>query len=143
MSKTILCAIDVNRPESEAKILQRAWQLAELDGAQLDVMTVIPDYGMSVVGSYFTAEHTKEAVTHAQELLSAFAETSLGAEANAKLRHIVGVGKAYHEILDTANKDGADLIVLGAHQPDLSDYLLGPNAARVVRHARCAVYVVR
>jgi nucleotide-binding universal stress UspA family protein len=33
--------------------------------------------------------------------------------------------------------------VVGAHRQDLKDYLLGPNAARVVRHADCSVYVVR
>ncbi|MEP3300223.1 MAG: universal stress protein, partial [Pseudoruegeria sp.] len=37
----------------------------------------------------------------------------------------------------------ADLIVIGAHRPDFKDYLLGPNAARVVRHSECSVYVVR
>ena len=38
---------------------------------------------------------------------------------------------------------GATLIVIGAHRPDLKDYLLGPHAARVVRHAECSVLVVR
>jgi nucleotide-binding universal stress UspA family protein len=37
----------------------------------------------------------------------------------------------------------ADLIVLAAHRPELKDYLLGPNASRVVRHAKCSVYVIR
>ena len=37
----------------------------------------------------------------------------------------------------------ADLIVMGSHRPELRDYLLGPNAARVVRHAPCSVVVVR
>ena len=36
-----------------------------------------------------------------------------------------------------------DLIVIGAHKPDFKDYLLGPNAARVVRHSHCSVHVVR
>lgn len=143
MSKTILCAIDINRPESETPVLKRALQLAELDGAQLDVITVIPDFGMSVVGGFFTEDHSKKALAHAKETLSAVTEAAIGAEANAKVRHIVGVGTAYHEVLSTAEKDGADLVVLGAHRPDLRDYLLGPNAARVVRHAKCSVYVVR
>jgi len=33
--------------------------------------------------------------------------------------------------------------VLASHRPDLKDYLLGPNAARVVRHADRSVFVVR
>jgi nucleotide-binding universal stress UspA family protein len=37
----------------------------------------------------------------------------------------------------------ADLIVVGSHRPAMKDYLLGTNAARVVRHAHCSVLVVR
>jgi nucleotide-binding universal stress UspA family protein len=58
-------------------------------------------------------------------------------------RRIVAAGKIYQEILRVADEVGADLIVMGSHRPELSDYLLGPNAARVVRHADCSVMVVR
>jgi nucleotide-binding universal stress UspA family protein len=37
----------------------------------------------------------------------------------------------------------ADLIILGAHRPDISDYLMGANAAQIVRHADCSVWTVR
>jgi nucleotide-binding universal stress UspA family protein len=67
----------------------------------------------------------------------------LGKEANESVRHVVVTGNTYDEILRVAEADGAALIVIGAHQPDLRDYLLGPNAARVVRHAKCSVLVVR
>ena len=42
-----------------------------------------------------------------------------------------------------AKEIGADLIVMGSHRPELADYLLGANAAKVVRHADCSVMVVR
>jgi nucleotide-binding universal stress UspA family protein len=45
-------------------------------------------------------------------------------------------GKIYDEILRAADKLGVDVIVMGSHRPELKDYLLGPNAARVMRHAR-------
>ena len=143
MTDTILCAIDINRPEPERKVLEWAARLAEMEGAQLDVITVIPDYGMSVVGGFFSGDHTKKALAQAREILDSYVAKVLGAQNNLKVRHIVGVGTAYHEILALAAKDEADLIVLGAHRPDLSDYLLGPNAARVVRHSKCSVFVVR
>ncbi|MDF1620486.1 universal stress protein [Pseudothioclava nitratireducens] len=143
MIKTILCAVDINRPGAETKVLQTAQRLAEAEGAQLDVITVIPDFGMSVVGGFFKESHQKTALSHARELLAKMVGEALGEDANKAVRHVVGVGNAYHEILEMAEKDGADLIVLGAHRPDLKDYLLGPNAARVVRHAKISVYVVR
>ena len=36
-----------------------------------------------------------------------------------------------------------ELIVIGSHRPEMQDYLLGPTAAKVVRHAKCSVLVVR
>lgn len=42
-----------------------------------------------------------------------------------------------------ADKLGCDLIVLSSHRPEMRDYLIGPNAARVVRHAKQSVLVVR
>ncbi len=143
MTKTVLCAVDINRPDEEAHVLKRAKQLADLDGAQLDVITVVPDFGASLVGAYFEEHHVKTAKDSAVELLSKFVADTLGAEADEKARHIVAVGSVYEEVLKTAALSGADLIVLGAHRPDLKDYLLGPNASRVVRHSECSVYVVR
>ncbi|KFE35867.1 universal stress protein [Thioclava atlantica] len=143
MTKTILCAIDINRPQPERKVLEWAAKLADMENAQLDVVTVVPDYGSAVVGAFFSADHTAKAKKHAHDLLEKYVGEVVGSERNVKVRHIVGVGTAYHEILSLAEKDGADLIVLGAHRPDLKDYLLGPNAARVVRHSTSSVFVVR
>ncbi|NIZ09698.1 universal stress protein [Pseudooceanicola sp. HF7] len=143
MTTSVLCAIDINRPEAEAKVLQIAWKLAQMDGARMDVVTVLPDFGRPVVGGYFKEGHAETALEHARAHLTGFVEGVLGPEANAQIRHVVVNGTTYHEILTVAEKSQADLIVLGAHRPDLKDYLLGPNAARVVRHAQASVYVVR
>lgn len=143
MSKSVLCAVDINRPQEEKHILDRAYCLAKLDEARLDVITVVPDFGMSVVGSYFDSDHTKKVKEAAHQHLIEVTESVVGVEANKNVRHIVSVGNAYEEILRTAEKAGSDLIVIGAHKPDFRDFLLGPNAARVVRHSTCSVYVVR
>lgn len=52
-------------------------------------------------------------------------------------------GHSARGIIDYANENGIDCIVMGSHKPDLSDYFLGSTAARVVRHAACAVHVHR
>ena len=49
----------------------------------------------------------------------------------------------YGEILGVAEEAEADLVVVGSHRPAMKDYLLGTNAARLVRHARCSVLVAR
>lgn len=52
-------------------------------------------------------------------------------------------GHTYRTIIDYSTQHGIGCIVIGSHKPGLSDYLLGSTAARVVRHAPCAVHVHR
>ena len=56
---------------------------------------------------------------------------------------VLTVGHTARSIIDFANENGVDCIVIGSHRPDLRDYLLGSTASRVVRHAQCAVHVQR
>jgi nucleotide-binding universal stress UspA family protein len=53
------------------------------------------------------------------------------------------MGSVYNEVLKEADRMAADLIVVGSHRPTMSTYLLGSNAAAIVRHAKCSVLVVR
>jgi nucleotide-binding universal stress UspA family protein len=53
------------------------------------------------------------------------------------------MGAVYNEVLSEAEKQSCDLIVVGSHHPSMSTYLLGSNAATIVRHAPCSVLVVR
>ena len=70
--------------------------------------------------------------------LSKDAQTEAVVNAKAAL-----VEKTAHLDGDYAGDNGVDCIVMGSHKPGFSDYLLGSTAARVVRHAPCAVHVYR
>jgi nucleotide-binding universal stress UspA family protein len=52
-------------------------------------------------------------------------------------------GHSARTIIDFARENGIECIIIGSHKPGLSDYFLGSTAARVVRHADCAVHVHR
>lgn len=143
MTNSVLCAVDVSNGDDDIKAIRKAAQLAALDNAQLDVIAVVPDFGMSQVSSFFSKDHHEKMVAEAKEHLNALVTKALDADQNAKVRHVIATGRAYEEVLNLAKKTGASLIVVGAHKADISDYLLGPNAARVVRHATCSVHVVR
>ncbi len=142
-SRPVLCAVDISNKDKDKEVLALAHRMAALDDAQLDVITVVPDFGMSVVGGFFEPHHHEKAVAEAQRLLSEAVESVIGSDANANVRHIVATGTAYEEILKAANLANSGLIVIGAQKPDFKDYLLGPNASRVVRHSDCSVLVVR
>ena len=72
------------------------------------------------------------------------AREALGKEVGADDVNIeVVVGHPGRTITDYADENGIDCIVIASHQPGLQDYFLGSTAARVVRHAHCAVHVLR
>lgn len=52
-------------------------------------------------------------------------------------------GHSARAIIDYAAQHSVECIVIGSHKPGLSDFFLGSTAARVVRHAPCAVHVHR
>lgn len=56
---------------------------------------------------------------------------------------VMAKGHTARTIIDYAADNNIDCIVVGSHKPGLRDYLLGSTAARVVRHAGCAVHVLR
>ena len=137
----ILLPIELGEPSSWEKALPVAVDICRKYDAKLDVLTVIPDVGMPVVGSFFPPDFEKKARAKAEEELKAWLDEHVPDDVEAEGH--VSVGTIYHKIIRAAEKLGSDLIVMASHRPRMSDYLLGPNAARVVRHAPVHVFIVR
>ncbi|MEP3298419.1 MAG: universal stress protein, partial [Pseudoruegeria sp.] len=108
MTQTILCAVDINRADEDSKVVAQAKKMADLDGAQLDIITVVPDFGASVVGAYFKDHDVKSAKDGAGKYLNNMVVKAIGAEANASVRHVVAVGSVYEEVLKAAQLAKAD-----------------------------------
>jgi nucleotide-binding universal stress UspA family protein len=141
MYKNIVVAIDLNDETSWRKPLFSAVELARKFGAQLHVLTVVRE-----------VEAILQAKTSplAYELIAGDLENQLERlirQVDASDLHpkiLVAHGASiYAEILRIAEEAEADLIVVGSHRPAMRDYLLGTNASRVMRHARCSVLVAR
>lgn len=141
MFKKLLVPVDLGTPDSAAMVLSLAGELAAAHGAELHVLTVVPTYSMSIVGSFFPEGHEGKVLEAARAKLAELIEEVCPRPTTVKGH--VAHGTIYDEIMKVADKLGVDLIVLASHRPELKDYLLGPNAARVVRHARQSVFVVR
>ncbi|HHN72964.1 MAG TPA: universal stress protein, partial [Thermopetrobacter sp.] len=139
----ILLPIDLGHASSWKRALPVALDLVRLYGAHLHVLTVIPDVGMPVVGAFFPADFEQKARAKAEEELTRWMAENLSDETDVSADAYVAVGTIYDEIIAVAGRLECDLIVMASHRPKMKDYLLGPNAARVVRHARQDVLVVR
>ncbi len=141
MYQKILVPVDLSDKHSWRKAIPTAVTLCESYDASLIVMTVIPDIGMPVIGQYLPQDFSTRVKQQVAGHLKAFVQAQIPPGIDVQ-RHIAS-GKIYEKIINTAAKIDVDLIIMGSHHPELKDYLLGPNAARVVRHARTSVMVVR
>lgn len=141
MFKDILLAVDLENGETQEKALKAATMCAQASGARLHVLTIVPDFGMSIVATYFPKDYEQRVLADADKKLHAYVKANV--PKGIKVQHIVGHGTIYQEIIRHADKVGADMIVMASHRPELKDYLLGPNAGQVMRHAKQSVLVVR
>ena len=140
MFNDVLCAIDLGDEHSWKKALPKAIEMRG-DSGNLHLLTVVPEFGLSMISQYFPDNFEENTLTATKDALRAFIDKNVPKD--VPNRAIVAQGRAYEQILRIAGEVGCDAIVMAAGNPDLAHYLLGPNAARVVRHATCSVLVVR
>ncbi len=141
MFKQILLPVDLGDADSSKKALSTAIELSKSAGAKLHVLTVVPGFGMSIISQYFPEGFEEKSLAGATQQLNDYIGANIPSDIATQA--IVANGTIYEEILLTAGEIGCDLIVMASHRPALQDYLLGPNASRVVRHGKCSVLVVR
>jgi nucleotide-binding universal stress UspA family protein len=140
MYDDIILPIDLGHPEASRKALSTASQIAKDYDAILHLLTVVPPLD-SFTSTFFPKGFTHDATEAAQKALHDFTDGA-GLD-GVNVHHVVSHGAIYDQILNMADKVSASLIVMASHRPELKDYLLGPNAAKVVRHAKCSVMIVR
>lgn len=134
MYKTILVATDLSHPKLCRKTLGVARRVGG-SRSRIIALYVAPD-----IPPYVAAELPEgllqKNVARARAEVKALADEVL-AESE------VLSGHPSLRILEYSKDIGADLIVIASHRPGLQDFFLGSTAARVVRHAECAVLVDR
>ena len=145
-----LVALDLSDAELHERIVGTAVDMARgADDAHVYLMTVVAgippgiDSRYAIRGemhgseNYPMQEWKKMAAQGLEKIGSMMVPETLLAGT------VVKTGTVYREIVETASDLNIDHIFMGAHQPSLAEYLLGPNSARVARHAECTVTVVR
>lgn len=134
MYKKIIVALGLNHGHG-AKAMEAARRMLD-DGGEIIALHVIePVPGFA---SYYLPEGHEAEV---KKKVNADIAERVGVEQDAKV--LVLSGQPGQTITEYAREIGADCIIVGSHKPELQDHLLGSTAARVVRHASCAVHVLR
>ncbi len=126
-------AFEAERDVSGSLKLARLLATPDARITLLHVVEHIPAYAISYLPPEYMIEMRKGL------------QAELDAKA-AELPNAKGVlieGHAGRSILDWAEVNKPDLIIVASHRPGMQDLLLGSTAAKIVRHAPCAVHVVR
>ena len=138
MYSRILVPLDLDEPSSWSKAVPVAQAMAKAFDASVTLCTVVPD-SVAMIEAQWSRLSFQALLDKASAKLSLLAH-ELDCE---DVETEVGMGNIAGGILSVAESIGADLIVVSSHRPEMKDWVLGANAARVVRHAGCSVMVVR
>ncbi|MDL2408020.1 universal stress protein [Rhizobium calliandrae] len=135
MYRKIVCALDIGRSQKGERLLRRAAALVD-DGGEIIVVHVVenvPSYLADLPQAVVT-----DAIRDSQENFENLCHR-MAIPAIVTIR----TGRPATAILAIADERKADLIIVGSHIPDFSNYFLGATADRIVRHAKCSVLVER
>ena len=135
MYKNILIPVVLDELHDTQSSFLAAKALAS-EGAAMTVLHVVEDLP-TYVSSQMPADLLAANRAETERELATLAKGLEGAK--AKMVH----GHSGRTIVDYANENNVDCIVIASHIPGLQDYFLGSTADRVVRHAKCSVHVIR
>ena len=153
MYKRILVALDGS--EQSCKALDHAAALAEKFGSELTLLAVIPRMMTSVfthdgfvVSSLLTAMDTEK---YKEKMKDIYQDVLADAEARVRLEHpdlsvstMLREGRPSAAIVDVAEKDGYDLIVMGSRGiRGIKGWILGSTSRGVVDSCRKPVLIIK
>ena len=134
MLKTILAPTDFS--DLSANGVRYACQLARDMGAALIIFNV-------VALDESNAVNKREIEQHKKQLEEFVAEKVADAGVGLKVRQMVDAGQPFGAIVDCAEKEGVDLIVMSSHgRSGLSRMLIGSVTDKILRGGSCPVLVV-
>lgn len=141
MFKNIVVPIDLADKHSVKIALPAALQFVEAFGAKIHLVYVMPDFGLRMVEDYLPRYWMNDQKAKHNQLFTDLIKNIVPED--VKVEFHISRGAIYDEVINYSEKLNADLIMLSAVRPQLKDYMLGPNASKIVRHSSISVMVVR
>lgn len=131
MYKHILVPIDLGDIGAAEQAINHAKHIARRDGSQISIISVVPAWPEDLA---------KVPRDYQPDLDSYIGSVKEGFDIDGEIK--VG-GSISGRIIEMIVARKIDLVVMASHNPRITDYLIGSNAAHIVLHAPCSVLVVR
>lgn len=140
--KHVLLALELN-PKSDRKLIEKASFLAKKMRAKITLVHAIEH-----IGSYSSTAYGISSIDPAiEELLlkqAAKAMEKVGKSLSVpKKNQVISIGSAKFVVLEEADKNKVDLIVIGSRGHHGINFLIGSTANAVLYSAKCDVLAVR
>jgi len=139
--KNIILPIDIYDKHCVQAVLPVALNYVSGFESKLHFLYVIPDFGMKMIEDYLPKHWIKDQKDKYEEQLKSLITKYIPNEISVSTH--VSRGAIYDRVINFANENKADLIIISAVRPQIRDYMLGSNASKIVRHAGVSVLVVR
>lgn len=140
MFKKILVPVDIDYPNAARAVYQKAAKIGEFMDAEIKLISVMPGFGMPIVASYITEEVRQETYARFKASLEAF----IAENCSESLPFTIRIGKNWEEIVNAADKWGADLIVVYHNRRrEINEVFSKSCSQRVSDNAKCSVLRLR
>jgi len=141
MFNKILVPVDLSTETTTGKLCRTANDLAKKYDCEVKLITIVPDYGMPLVASYFPEGAQKKLKLDLREKLKDLSNTYFTAKVTTELKQ----GKRRAAILKEIEDYDPDLVMLGCRRKKSrrNQRLLGATGTAVSDRAGCSVMVVR
>jgi nucleotide-binding universal stress UspA family protein len=137
--RRVLVATDTS--EASAGAERAGIELSSRVGASLVFLSVIDTSRLRLPGGLF---HTRVDQVRAQRELALMASVAKARQQGIAAQFIIWEGDPGASVIDAAEAEGADLIIVGSHgRGPVGRLLLGSVSSHVVDHGRLPVMVIR
>jgi len=144
MYKKIFVTVDLSTPVITEKVCTAANEMALKYGSEIQLVTILPNYGTPLVASFFP-EGAQDAIkVELNDKLKALAEQHFTVNVNVGVIQSSGSKRA-NTILATIEELKPDLAILGCRRKHSrnSRRLLGSTTMSVADRAECTVMLVK
>lgn len=142
MNNKILVAIDLSTPAITEALCRAVDEMAIKFDSKVQLITVIPDYGMPLVASFFPKHAQDEIKADTREKLDQVAGKYFTVDVK---KAVIQGSKRAGTILSSIEEIKPDLVMLGCRRKNSRNEqrLLGSTTMAVTDRAPCSVMVIR